>query len=466
MVYSRIDGRVVDSRTTLRAQNRPLGGVDWQRVLKPLREMAGLEPDANFLSLLVRVCSRYAFSYRPLPAPSVPLPEPLKGTWADSPRIGLFVDSPDHLSGVARTLGNWQREANSAGVGLRMHGAAPQPATQGPMTIFQAVGTFGMTAYEGLHLHVPPVRDILRYTKQSDFDIVHLSTPGPMGLTGLLAARLGGLPVVSTFHTHFPSYAARLLKDPGLEDLTWALMRWFYRQMDMVAAPTPTIRNELISHGCLPQRVRVVGRGVDTRLFHPSRRSDAFRREYVYPCSKALLYVGRLSREKNLPLLAEAFKKLAVLRRDVVLLVVGEGPYREEMAAELQGLPVRFLGVLQGEALATAYASADCFVFPSETDTLGNVVLEAQASGLPVIVSGSGGPKDCMQDGVTGLVLPSLSADSLVNLLLESGDRPASLKTMGAAARVYSLRFTHAASFAAFRQMHEDVLASRRVVAI
>ncbi len=461
MSYSPTHDQESAPRVTLREQGRPLDRVNWHRMIKPLREIAGLEPDANFWSLIVRVCSRYAFDYRPLPPPSGPWPEPLRGAWAGTPRIGLFVDSPDHLSGVARTLGHWQREANAAGVGLRMHGAAPDPNPDSPMTLFPAVGTFSMTAYEGLHMHVPPVREVLRYVKQSAFDIIHLSTPGPMGLAGLLAARIAGLPVVSTFHTHFPSYAARLLKDPALEDLTWALMRWFYRQMDMVAAPTPTIRQELIDHGCLPNRVRVVGRGVDTHLFHPSRRSEDFRRAHVHPQRVALLYVGRLSREKNLPLLTESFKRLAAMRRDIALLVVGDGPYRAEMEAHLAGLPARFLGVLQGEALAAAYASADAFVFPSETDTLGNVVLEAQAAGLPVVVSGLGGPKDCMQDGITGLVVPSMSAGGLANVLLELCDGPDRLREMGAAAHQYSRRFTHAASFDAFRRLHEDALAAR-----
>lgn len=461
MVFDRVNEQEPDQAASLREQGRPLDRVNWHRMIKPLREMAGLEPDANFFSLIVRVCSRYAFNYRPLPPPNGPWPEPLRGAWAGSPRIGLFVDSPDHLSGVAKTLGNWQREANAAGVGLRMHGASPHPPAESPMTLFPAVGTFGMAAYEGLHLHVPPVREVLRYMKQSDFDIIHLSTPGPMGLTGLLAARLGGLPVVSTFHTHFPSYAARLLKDPALEDLTWALMRWFYRQMDMVAAPTPTIRQELIDHGCLPNRVRVVGRGVDTHVFHPGRRSEEFRKAHVAPQRTALLYVGRLSREKNLPLLTESFKRLAAMRRDIALLVVGDGPYRAEMEAQLAGLPARFFGVLHGAELAAAYASADCFVFPSETDTLGNVVLEAQAAGIPVVVSGLGGPKDCMQDGITGLVVPALSVGGLANVLLELCDHPARLAEMGAAAHLYSKRFTHAASFEAFRRLHEDVVAAR-----
>jgi glycosyltransferase involved in cell wall biosynthesis len=429
--------------------------------MKPIREMAGLEPDANFWSLIVRVCSRYAFDYRPLPPANGPWPEPLRGAWGGRPRIGLFVDSPDHLSGVARTLGHWQREADAVGVGLRIHGAAPHPKPGSPITLFPAVGTISMSAYRGLEMHVPPVREVVRYIKQSEFDIIHISTPGLMGLTALLAARIAGLPVVSTFHTHFPSYAARLLNDPSLEEMTWSLMRWFYRQMDRVAAPTPTIRQELIDRGCCPSRVCVVGRGVDTRLFHPSKRSEEFRRACVYPQRVALLYVGRLSREKNLPLLSESFARLAEMRRDIALVVVGDGPYRAEMEAKLAGLPARFLGVLQGEELARAYASCDVFVFPSETDTLGNVVLEAQAAGLPVIVSSHGGPKDCIQDGVTGLVVPSMSAASLTDVLLDVCDYPERLKEMGAAAHLHSRRFTHAASFDAFRRLHEDVLAAR-----
>lgn len=457
-------GRGFEGLARQNTDSRPAAPIEreaWRRVIKPLREIAGLDPDANFFSLLVRVCSRYAFNYRPLPTPSGPWPEPPRGEWALSPRIGLFVDSPDHLSGVAKTLGHWQREANNAGIGLRMHGASPEPNLNSPMAIFPAVGTFSVSAYQGLCVHVPPVREVLRYMKRASFDIIHLSTPGPMGLVGLLAARLSGLPVVSTFHTHFPSYAAKLLNDPGMEDIAWALMRWFYRQMDMVAAPTPTIRDELIQHGCAPEKVRVVGRGVDSQLFSPDRRSSQFRSAHVEPQQIALLYVGRLSVEKNLPLLVEAYKSLCRVRRDVALIIVGDGPYRAKMSEALQGLPARFLGVLQGEALAVAYSSCDAFVFPSETDTLGNVVLEAQASGLPVIVSDRGGPKDCLHDGISGLVVPAITAEKLSEVLVELCSHPSRLREMGAAAHSFSRRFTHATSFEAFRRMHEDVLASR-----
>lgn len=436
-------------------------GDAWRRFLKPLREIAGLEPDANLLTVLVRVFSRYAFDYRPLPPSSFPIPDPPVGSWGGFPRIGLFVDSPDHLSGVAKTLGHWQREAHAAGVGLRIHGASPAPRADSPMAIFPAVGTFSVSAYNGLQVHVPPIREVLKYVKRANFDIIHLSTPGPMGLVGLLAARLAGLPVVSTFHTHFPSYAATLFRDPAMEDIGWALMRWFYRQMDRVAAPTPTIRDELIRHGCDPDRLCVVGRGVDTQLFNPARRCEAFRRTHVHPQQTALLYVGRVSLEKNLSVLVDAFRRVAARRSDIALLVVGDGPYRAQMESELQGLPARFLGVLGGYELATAYASCDCFVFPSETDTLGNVVLEAQAAGLPVIVSGCGGPKDCVQDGATGLVIPKITAQKLADVLLDLLAQPERLAEMGTTARLYSRRFTHKASFEAFRQMHEDVLAAK-----
>ena len=432
-----------------------------EEFFKSLRECAGLEPDANFLSVLVRVCSRYAFWYRPCPFVQAAVPVPPRGRWGDGPRIGLFVDSPDHLSGVARTLGNWQREADRTGVALHMHGTAPRPTGGGPMTVFPAVGTFGMTAYDGLHLHVPPLRDVVRYVRQAEFDVLHLSTPGPMGLAGLLAARLNGRPVVSTFHTHFPSYAARLLKDPAMEELTWTMMRWFYRQMDMVAAPTPTIRDELIARGCLPHKVRVVGRGVDTERFHPRHRNPALRNHHAHQARGVLLYVGRLSEEKNLPLLVDAYTRLAGTRRDMALWVVGDGPYRARMETQLAGLPVHFFGVLQGAALSEVFASADVFVFPSETDTLGNVVLEAQASGLPVIVSDVGGPKDCIRDGVTGLVISAITAEKLASVVGELGAQPGRRHDLGAAARAYSRRFTHAASFEAFRRLHDDAIAAR-----
>jgi glycosyltransferase involved in cell wall biosynthesis len=153
-----------------------------------------------------------------------------------------------------------------------------------------------------------------------------------------------------------------------------------------------------------------------------------------------LLYVGRVSREKNLELLADAYRLLLDQDVNVRLVIVGDGPYRTEMEGRLSGCPVLFTGYLDGEDLQNCYASADLFVFPSTTDTFGNVVLEAQASGLPVVVSDEGGPQELMIDGETGLIVRNISADSLVAAMVPLLKEPSRLSEMGRNARGFAER--------------------------
>jgi glycosyltransferase involved in cell wall biosynthesis len=161
------------------------------------------------------------------------------------------------------------------------------------------------------------------------------------------------------------------------------------------------------------------------------------KKRYSIDTVTKLLYVGRVSDEKNLPLLADVFLRLAARRPDLHLIVVGDGPYRRQMEARLAGAPCTFTGCLDGEDLAEVYASSDILVFPSATDTFGNVVLEAQASGIPVIVSDRGGPAENVIPDVTGLVLPAGDAQSLYNAVWTLADNPRRMRDMGLQARRY-----------------------------
>ncbi|OGU00351.1 MAG: hypothetical protein A2079_07225 [Geobacteraceae bacterium GWC2_48_7] len=157
---------------------------------------------------------------------------------------------------------------------------------------------------------------------------------------------------------------------------------------------------------------------MDTDTYSPEKRNTGFwKGRGIGFGSVVLIYVGRVSREKGLEMLVEAFKELVDTGSAVSLAVIGDGPYRDEMEASLNGYPVAFTGYLTGEELQRGYASADVFVFPSATDTFGNVVLEAQASGLPVIVSDEGGPRELMIDGETGLVFHAGSRSDFVTII-------------------------------------------------
>ena len=259
-----------------------------------------------------------------------------------------------------------------------------------------------------------------------------------MGVTGLAAARLLGLRTTGIYHTDFVQYVRQLTQDDDMADLTWQYMRWFYDQCTTILVPTETYRRQLIDNGFEPSKLGVMARGVDTQLFHPARSVPTFFDRFGSANRFRFLYVGRISKEKNVDALIDAFDEVVKRGYKASLVFVGDGPHRQALEARSQDRsqdqPVGFTGMLAGEELAQAYASSDCMVFPSTTDTFGNVVLEAQASGLPVIVTDQGGPPEIVRRHGSGLVVnlaqPHALADAMEKILLD-GDLRAELRDRG-----------------------------------
>jgi glycosyltransferase involved in cell wall biosynthesis len=247
---------------------------------------------------------------------------------------------------------------------------------------------------------------MLDYVQRERFTEIIISTPGPVGLTALLAAKMLNLQTSGIYHTDFPQYIRILTEDSFLESVAWRYMQWFYGQLDTVFVNSEEYMQSWIKRGFDTAKLKILPRGLDTELFHPARRNPAFFEKFGASNGEVrLLYVGRISREKDLDLLADAYRRLRKEGAPVQLFVVGQGPYSEALAKSLP--EAFFTGYLRGKELAAAYASADIFVFPSTTDTFGNVILEAQASGLPVVVSDSGGPKELVLDKANGLITRS-----------------------------------------------------------
>lgn len=202
--------------------------------------------------------------------------------------------------------------------------------------------------------------------------------------------------------------------------------------------------------------------GINTQKFTAAYRDEALWQRIGVPQKHRLLYAGRVSVEKNLPLLVDAFKKLCATRSDVALIIAGDGPYLETMKAVLRDLPAKFLGYQDDAQLRTLYASADLFVFPSRTDTLGQVVMEAQACGLPVLVSDEGGPREIVEDGVTGRILPAAKpADAVrwvatIDALLNDASLRARMS--GAAAHRIASKFSLDRTFEHFWATHVDAV--------
>src|SRR5437763_3264290 len=211
-------------------------------------------------------------------------------------------------------------------------------------------------------------------------------------------------------------------------------MHWFYGQLDTVFVNSEEYRQSWVRRGFDPSKLEILPRGLDNELFHPARRDCAFFEKFGASNGEVrLLYVGRISREKDLDLLADGYRRLRKEALPVQLFVVGHGPYSEALA---KSLPEAFFpGYRRGKELATAYASADVFVFPSTTDTFGNVIIEAQASGLPVIVSDAGGPKELVTENENGLITKSHDAEDLARAIRQLVVDPASRQAMGCRAR-------------------------------
>jgi len=303
-----------------------------------------------------------------------------------------------------------------------------------PIKNFPPIGEFELPEYELQKLSFPPILQMLDYVQREKFTEIIISTPGPVGLTGLLAAKMLNLQTSGIYHTDFPQYIRILTEDSFLESVAWRYMHWFYGQLDTVFVNSEEYRQSWIQHGLNPARLKILPRGLDTELFNPARRKPAFFEKFGACNGEVrLLYVGRISREKDLDLLAAAYRRLRDEGLPVQLFIVGHGPYSEAFEKSLP--EAFFTGYLRGNELATAYASADIFVFPSTTDTFGNVILEAQACGLPVVVSDSGGPKELVEDNANGLITKSHDVDDLARAIRALVTDPALRDRMGKSAR-------------------------------
>jgi glycosyltransferase involved in cell wall biosynthesis len=328
-----------------------------------------------------------------------------------------FTDTLEDVNGVATTIQKMTAAGAVAGKELIVITSRNELTIDDiPIKNFKPIGEFELPEYELQKLSFPPILQMLDYIQRERFSEVIISTPGPIGLTALLAAKMLNLQTSGIYHTDFPQYVRILTEDSFLESVTWRYMHWFYGQLDTVFVNSEEYRQSWIKRGFEPDKLKILPRGLDTELFHPTRRNPAFFEKFGATNGQVrLLYVGRVSREKDLDLLGEAFRRLRDEGLSIQLFIVGHGPYSKELSKALP--EAVFTGYLTGSDLAAAYASADIFVFPSTTDTFGNVIIEAQASGVPVIVSDSGGPKELVENERNGLITKSHDLEDLTRAI-------------------------------------------------
>ena len=355
-------------------------------------------------------------------------------------RVALFTDTLGDVNGVCRFIQNAAAHANKTGRDFEVITSTTFDVPEWDnIHNFEPSFATSIPKYENLQVVLPPLVKMLRHIDRTQPDVIHISTPGPVGLVGYIAAKMLKVPVLGVYHTDFPAYVDHLFEDHGFTWATKRFMQWFYNPFSAVFTRSNDYIDSLEALGLERDKCLSLQPGVDTELFD-TRFADAdyfpnlggegevnaktSSRETVQ-----VLYVGRVSVEKNLPMLVKVWKdtdkRCKEQGLDAELVVVGDGPYRKEMEKALKHTRVRFLGFRHGEELSTIYASSAIFAFTSTTDTLGQVVMEAQASGNAVLVTDKGGPQEVVQHGKTGYVLSSenhsLWTDRLVDLI-KNGD--------------------------------------------
>jgi glycosyltransferase involved in cell wall biosynthesis len=364
-----------------------------------------------------------------------------------SPRVAYFPDSFHEINGVAHTSRQFEafaRRRNLPFLCIRAGSRKPRLLIEDQLwtlELHRGPLSFGLDkdlSFDPAFIRFFP--DIVRTLRAFQPDLIHITGPSENGMLGAFFAHHLGIPLAASWHTNLHEYAAtragwftrllpaasQLKAASSIEHLALVLTAWFYSQARVLYAPNPGLCDLLEQHTHRP--CLLMQRGVDTQLFNPGRR-DRTDNTFV------LGYAGRLSVEKNVALLAEVQRQLTVRGfSNFRFLILGQGAEESWLRSHLPGAD--FPGVQRGEALARAYANMDLFVFPSHTDTFGNVVLEALASGVPAVVTPDGGPPSIVTPRETGLIAPDKGfADAILSIL----SNPSKHDRMRSQARTHAL---------------------------
>ena len=341
----------------------------------------------------------------------VPARAPGRREEGERPRVAILADGIGSTHGVTRTI----EEIRSRGVpGFEIEVVGTDPEVDRRLA---AVAEIDVPFYPGLRIGVPSLPAAVDGLADGGFQAIHVCSPGPAGVAGALVARALGLPLIGSYHTELTAYAGLRSGERRIAEMMGMAVAAFYSACEVVLSPSAASDAALAAIGMPAERVVRWDRGVDTSRFDP-----ALRDETLLPAAINVLYSGRITREKGAELLVEAFLRAREREPALHMVLAGGGP-EQQRVGELLGPHATFLGWLEGTDLARAYASADIFLFPSATDTFGQVILEAQASGLAVIALARGGPLSLIDHRVNG-ILCEPGAQELSSAILELAASP------------------------------------------
>lgn len=352
-------------------------------------------------------------------------------------RIAIFSDTyAPEVNGVARTLKQYTNYLSEQKIEFKLF--VPDSCAKIPaVPQVQRFTSIPFLLYPECRIALPNPLDIKQTLDEFKPTLIHIATPFNMGLYGLHYGKKYDIPMVASYHTHFDDYL-KYYHLPFLQKWIWKYMTWFHRSFEKVYVPSESTKEKLLTEK-IHQNIEIWGRGVNHRFFSPLKTNSKIREKFGIKEKYILLYVGRIAPEKDIKVVLETFNLLPeLLQKETHLLIVGDGPLFEKLSEQTHD-QITWTGFMEGEALAEIYASSDLFIFPSSTETFGNVVLEAQSSGLPVIGANAGGVQHLINHGENGFLYNARDVSNFVlhtSKLLENSDLR---KQMGYESRQFAL---------------------------
>lgn len=319
-------------------------------------------------------------------------------------RVAIFTGNYNHIrDGVSQTLNRLVAHLEKRNIPVIVYGPTTDEPAIDHVGEFISVPSIPMPGRPEYRVTIGFPEEAQKRLREFNPTIVHIATPDLLGFRSMRFAQMNDIQVVSSYHTHFTSYF-KYYSMEMLEVLGWKYLMWFYSQCKHVYVPSASMADELAEHG-ISEGLRIWARGVDVELFKPERRSLEWRKSVGIKDDEVVVtFVSRLVWEKDLQTVVDTLKKLFPKYPNVKVMIVGDGPAKNELQHMMP--QAVFTGFLSGEALATAYASSDIFFFPSDTETFGNVTLEAMSSGLACVVADATGSKSLVENGVNGFLCP------------------------------------------------------------
>lgn len=385
-------------------------------------------------------------------------------------KIVLFTDTLGDLNGVSRFIQDMGEQASKSTDKLVIVTASKKVL---PTELYIKNLPFrfrlAMPFYQELDLVWPDKTAIQLLLKEEKPDLVHISTPGPFGWVAKSVAQKLGLPLMGTYHTDFPAYIRDLTGSSWLKSQTDKVMKKFYQDFEHVFSRSDLYLDLMAKDlGLGENKTSVIYPGTNLARFNDVFKDDAIWQKFGlfirhHNQRLKVLYVGRINIEKNIPFLCDVWQELMALFPEIKadLVMVGEGRYRK-WANKLQTQHAYFLGPVVGEDLSKLYASADLFVFPSTTDTLGQVIMESQASGVPCVVSDIGGPQTLVVNNLTGKIIKADDKPAWVNGLADylqelANNEKETIKNTKLACRKHMQQYDIKDSFKDFISKHHEV---------